>query len=141
MNIILGLVERSTTPLPQTINNSYQQGTFEQQTGPFINHLVSFWTKFLTKWLDQFLELGDFELIFFKEAKIEPKAKLEITTGQEKFQFGFHPTSKWKSHITKWYDSYNKWWGIIWRLLWRYTITKSKTKWLMEWNWKWIAHW
>jgi len=44
--------------------------------------------------LDQFLELGDFELIFFKEAKIEPKAKLEITTGQEKFQFGFHPTSK-----------------------------------------------
>ena len=42
MNIISGLVERSTTPLPQTINNSYQQGTFEQQTGPFINHLVSF---------------------------------------------------------------------------------------------------
>merc|ERR1712134_208523 len=39
LDSISGLVERSTTPLPQTINNSYQQGTFEQQTGPFINHL------------------------------------------------------------------------------------------------------
>ena len=91
-------MERSTTPLPQTINNSYQQGTFEQQTGPFINHLVSF-NQVLTDFrqcFDHFLELGNFELrlIYFKEAKIEPKAELEITTGQEKFQFGFYPTSK-----------------------------------------------
>merc|ERR1719197_1542100 len=43
LDSISGLVERSTTPLPQTINNSYQQmtssGTFEHPTGPFINHL------------------------------------------------------------------------------------------------------
>lgn len=39
LDSISGLVERSTTPLPQSMNNSYQQGTFEQQTGPFINHL------------------------------------------------------------------------------------------------------
>lgn len=39
LDSISGLVERSTTPLPQTVNNSFQQGTFDQQNGPFINHL------------------------------------------------------------------------------------------------------
>ena len=82
------------TNYKQFISTGYFRATDWPIYKPFGKFLNQVSDQVFEPRLDQFLELGDFELIFFKEAKIEPKAKLEITTGQEKFQFGFHPTSK-----------------------------------------------